>query len=256
MQRAQKLERNSLKKSAQEPHKDKNDATSTQQLHQEDTIGYEEKLERRRQLEERRRLRDEEIRHSRAVTYDVTFDIKVDERIFKLGYNAGQDPRRVAQDFVWKNNLWRGHLDPIAEFLCKGTAHLTQSHMHSTTLPHPGAHAQPEAAADAAAPKLPARGNAVAPCAQGSEGGEGVSDVRPTHVSPTEGGVGVSDVRPRRVGVLRIESSDELDIVPPSPLCTYVREDSELGKQLQAMDDEDWGQVMRGVSGMDSSPKP
>ena len=49
---------------------------------------------------------------------------------------------------------------------------------------------------------------------------------------------------------VRVEFSDDFEIAPAlgsKSLTTYVREDSELGKHLQDMDDDAWDKVMQGV---------
>ena len=61
-----------------------------------------------------------------GVKYDRVFDIEIDEGVtLKLGYNAGQNPYAVAQDFIWANDLPQEHLDQIANFIDKNTASVT-----------------------------------------------------------------------------------------------------------------------------------
>uniref|UniRef100_A0A7S4KYY7 Phospholipase A-2-activating protein n=1 Tax=Guillardia theta TaxID=55529 RepID=A0A7S4KYY7_GUITH len=53
-------------------------------------------------------------------TYDRIFDIEIDEGVtLKLGYNYGQNPYAVAQEFIWNNDLPQDHLEQIAQFIDK-----------------------------------------------------------------------------------------------------------------------------------------
>ncbi|EFA76678.1 hypothetical protein PPL_09428 [Heterostelium album PN500] len=52
--------------------------------------------------------------------YDYVFDIDVNEgTMYKIGYNNGQNPYTVAQEFLWKNDLDQSWLEEIAQFLIK-----------------------------------------------------------------------------------------------------------------------------------------
>jgi hypothetical protein len=54
------------------------------------------------------------------------FDIEIDEGVtLKLGYNHGQNPYAVAQDFIWANDLPQEHLDQIANFIDKNAGAVT-----------------------------------------------------------------------------------------------------------------------------------
>jgi phospholipase A-2-activating protein len=61
-----------------------------------------------------------------GVKYDRVFDIEIDEGVtLKLGYNNGQNPYAVAQEFIWTNDLPQEHLDQIANFIDKNAAAVT-----------------------------------------------------------------------------------------------------------------------------------
>jgi phospholipase A-2-activating protein len=61
-----------------------------------------------------------------GVKYDKVFDIEIDEGVtLKLGYNHGQNPYAVAQDFIWANDLPQEHLDQIANFIDKNAGAVT-----------------------------------------------------------------------------------------------------------------------------------
>ena len=54
--------------------------------------------------------------------YDHVFHIDIDEGVvLKLPYNNGQDPYRVAQDFIYKHQLPQDYLDQIATFISKNS---------------------------------------------------------------------------------------------------------------------------------------
>ena len=61
-----------------------------------------------------------------GVKYDKVFDIEIDEGVtLKLGYNHGQNPYAVAQDFIWANDLPQEHLDQIANFIDRNAGAVT-----------------------------------------------------------------------------------------------------------------------------------
>jgi len=61
-----------------------------------------------------------------GVKYDRVFDIEIDEGVtLKLGFNNGQNPYAVAQDFIWANDLPQEHLDQIANFIDTNAAPVT-----------------------------------------------------------------------------------------------------------------------------------
>ena len=58
-----------------------------------------------------------------GVEYDHVFHIDIDEGVvLKLPYNNGQDPYRVAQDFIHKHQLPQDYLDQIATFISKNSS--------------------------------------------------------------------------------------------------------------------------------------
>lgn len=57
-----------------------------------------------------------------GVEYDHVFHIDIDEGVvLKLPYNNGQDPYRVAQDFIYKHQLPQDYLDQIANFIIQNS---------------------------------------------------------------------------------------------------------------------------------------
>merc|ERR1712164_10001 len=60
--------------------------------------------------------------------YDKVVDVAFDEGQpqLKLGFNHGDNPYSVAQEFIWKHDLQQEHLDQIAKFV--------SDHMGTTTL--------------------------------------------------------------------------------------------------------------------------
>ena len=58
-----------------------------------------------------------------GVEYDHVFHIDIDEGVvLKLPYNNGQDPYKVAQDFINKHQLPQDYLDQIANFITKNSS--------------------------------------------------------------------------------------------------------------------------------------
>ncbi len=58
-----------------------------------------------------------------GVEYDHVFHIDIDEGVvLKLPYNNGQEPYRVAQDFIYKHQLPQEYLDQIAQFIIKNSS--------------------------------------------------------------------------------------------------------------------------------------
>ncbi|GAM20636.1 hypothetical protein SAMD00019534_038110 [Acytostelium subglobosum LB1] len=52
--------------------------------------------------------------------YDYVFDIDVNEgTMYKIGYNNGENPWTVAQEFLWKNDLDQSWLEEITKFLVR-----------------------------------------------------------------------------------------------------------------------------------------
>eukprot|EP00290_Baffinella_frigidus_P008213 CAMPEP_0180122658 /NCGR_PEP_ID=MMETSP0986-20121125/3691_1 /TAXON_ID=697907 /ORGANISM="non described non described, Strain CCMP2293" /LENGTH=774 /DNA_ID=CAMNT_0022061857 /DNA_START=102 /DNA_END=2422 /DNA_ORIENTATION=+ len=50
--------------------------------------------------------------------YDKVFDVEVEAGVtLKCGYNLGQNPYSVAQEFIWDNDLEQAHLDEIARWI-------------------------------------------------------------------------------------------------------------------------------------------
>jgi phospholipase A-2-activating protein len=57
-----------------------------------------------------------------GVRYDFVFDVDIDAgNPLKLGYNHGQDPYTVAQQFIWKHQIDQGALPTIADFIVRNT---------------------------------------------------------------------------------------------------------------------------------------
>ena len=58
-----------------------------------------------------------------GVEYDHVFHIDIDEGVvLKLPYNNGQDPFRVAQDFIYKHQLPQDYLEQIATFITQNSS--------------------------------------------------------------------------------------------------------------------------------------
>jgi len=53
--------------------------------------------------------------------YDYVFDIDLNGAMLKLPFNRGDDPWRVAQEWIWKNDFDQGFLDAIANHIITNT---------------------------------------------------------------------------------------------------------------------------------------
>lgn len=49
--------------------------------------------------------------------YDYMFKVDLDGKLFSLGYNKGENPYTVAQQFIWQEEISQEYLDQIAKFI-------------------------------------------------------------------------------------------------------------------------------------------
>lgn len=58
--------------------------------------------------------------------YDYMFKVDLDGKLFSLGYNKGENPYTVAQQFIWREEISQEYLDQIAKFIITNADTATQ----------------------------------------------------------------------------------------------------------------------------------